>query len=72
MLHDLGLTSFRYVLRVVTILVYFLPTIAAARYRHPKQPAILYLNILLGWTIVAWIIALRWAMQASEQTKSAK
>jgi hypothetical protein len=61
---DFGLTAFWFLSRAIVTLLYFLPTIAAARYRHPKQPAILLLNLSLGWTIVAWIIALRWALKS--------
>jgi hypothetical protein len=43
--------------RMLVILVYFLPTMAASRYRHPKQPAILVLNILLECTVVGSVIA---------------
>lgn len=64
MMRDFGWTAFWYLARVVVGLLYFLPTIAAARYRHPKQPAILLLNFSLGWTVVAWVIALRWALQS--------
>ncbi len=62
-MHDLGMTAFWYISRVAITLLYFLPTIAATRHRHPKQPAILLLNVALGWTVVAWIIAMRWALK---------
>jgi hypothetical protein len=61
-MRDFGSTSCWYLLRIVVTLLYFLPTITAARYRHPRQTAILLLNVSLGWTVVAWIIALRWAL----------
>ena len=64
-MHDFGWTAIWYLVRVAVMLLYFLPTIAAARYRHPKQPAILLLNFSLGWTVVAWIIALRWALRSN-------
>ncbi len=63
-MRNYGLTVFWYFARVAVALLYFLPTIAAARYRHPRQPAILLLNLTLGWTVVAWIIALRWARES--------
>jgi hypothetical protein len=52
-----------YFVRAFAILLYFFPSIAATRYQHPKQAAILHLNIFLGWTIVGWVVALRWALQ---------
>lgn len=63
-MRDFGSMVCWYLSRVVFTLLYFLPTITAARYRHPKQPAILLLNFSLGWTVVAWIIALRWALES--------
>ncbi len=54
--------------RVLAVLAYFFPTIAASRYNHPRRTEILYLNILLGWTVVGWAIALQWALQASKRS----
>lgn len=41
--------------------LYELPAIVAYRREHPSFLAILCLNILLGWTIIGWIVALVWA-----------
>ena len=43
------------------VLLYFLPTIIG----HKKQDfvAIFLVNLLLGWTIVGWIITLVWAIR---------
>jgi hypothetical protein len=42
--------------------IYFLPSIIG----HDKRtfPGIFLLNLLLGWTIIGWIIALIWACTA--------
>ncbi len=69
-MRDLGLSILWYLLRVLATLAYFFPTIAASRYRHPRQLKILYLTILLGWTVVGWAIALQWALQASKRPGS--
>jgi len=63
MMREFGSTAFWYLSRIVFSFLYFLPTIVAARSRHPKQSVILLLNFLLGWTVVVWIIALRWALE---------
>jgi hypothetical protein len=42
--------------------VYFLPTVIAYRRGHPQLAAIAVLNILAGWTIIAWAIALVWSV----------
>jgi len=49
------------VLFVVAILVYLLPT-GLAIYRDCKSTAwITVVNVLLGWTIFGWFVALGWA-----------
>ena len=40
----------------------FLPSIIAFRRAHPSRIAILLVNIFLGWTGIAWIVALVWAI----------
>lgn len=47
---------------IVGILLYFLPSIIA----HNKRDfaAIFIVNLLFGWTVVGWIIALVWACAA--------
>jgi len=44
---------------VVIIAVYFLPSIVGFEKRN--RNAIFILNLLLGWTVIGWIIALVWA-----------
>jgi hypothetical protein len=44
------------------LLIYFLPTIIASSRNHRNVDAIFILNLLLGWIILGWIIALIWAM----------
>src|SRR5436190_15521998 len=42
--------------------VYFLPTIIAVARGHHNAFAIFLLNLLLGWTGLAWILALVWSV----------
>ena len=42
--------------------IYFLPTIAALARGKRNAGAIFALNLLLGWTLAGWIIALVWAL----------
>lgn len=42
--------------------VYLLPTIIAKQNKHHNVVAICALNILLGWTLVGWVVALVWAL----------
>ncbi len=50
--------------------VYFVPTTVAV-VRHAKQKlGIILFNILAGWTLVGWIIAIVWAITADRKTSS--
>lgn len=44
--------------------VYFLPAIIAGGRHHHNSTAIFVLNMLLGWTLLGWVIALVWACTA--------
>ena len=46
---------------IVDVAFYFVPSLVAMYRRHRKVLAIFVLNLLLGWTFVAWAIALVWA-----------
>ena len=50
---------------IVCCLLYFLPSIIA----HRKQAflGIFLVNLLLGWTVIGWIVALIWACTAEER-----
>ena len=41
--------------------VYVLPTIIAFKRRHRNKTAITLINLLLGWSIIGWIVALLWS-----------
>jgi Superinfection immunity protein len=41
--------------------LYFMPTLIAAIRQHCSLLAIFVLNLLLGWTVISWLIALVWA-----------
>ena len=47
--------------------LYLLPAIIGANKKN--FAAILALNILLGWTVIGWIIALIWALTHEQKAK---
>ena len=55
----MGNTSAVWIILLICIGVYFLPTIVAGRHRNGG--AIFILNLLLGWTFIGWVVALVWA-----------
>lgn len=40
---------------------YMIPTLVAYCRSHHNAGAIFWLNFLLGWTIIGWIVSLFWA-----------
>ncbi len=47
-----------------SVALYFAPAWVANRRKHPQATAITVLNILLGWTVLGWIVSLVWAFGA--------
>lgn len=48
---------------LISLVVYFFPTIIAHDQNHPQFKSIFLVNLLLGWTFIGWVIALVWAYQ---------
>jgi hypothetical protein len=58
------------ILTLVSLVIYFIPTIIAI-IRHARNAVgIVVLNILGGWTFVGWIIALVWSITDKQQGNS--
>lgn len=54
-------------LLAVVVILYFVPTLAAALRQHHQKLAIFALNLLLGWTVIGWVVALVWALTQTEK-----
>ena len=44
---------------IFSVLLYFLPTLIARG--KPQVLAVFLVNLLLGWTVIGWFVALIWA-----------
>jgi hypothetical protein len=42
-------------------IIYFLPTVIAKNRQMDGIPALFLVNLLLGWTLIGWIVVLLWA-----------
>jgi len=42
--------------------IYFVPTIIAKKRRHRNLMAIAVVNLLLGWSVIFWVVALVWSL----------
>lgn len=52
---------------ILGLLMMFLPTLIALVRSHHNAFAIFLTNLLLGWTVIGWLIALIWSTTAREQ-----
>ena len=53
---------------IIVLGLYFLPAIAARKKTFGTQ--VFLLNLLLGWTLLGWVIALVWAAKHEEPKTS--
>jgi hypothetical protein len=54
------------ILMMIGLIGYVIPTIIALARRHPKKGPIILVNLLLGWSVVGWIVALVWAFSSNQ------
>lgn len=52
---------------VLLALLHFLPTVIALARGHHNAFAIFLTNLLLGWTVIGWFVALIWSTTANER-----
>ncbi|MGE5114606.1 MAG: superinfection immunity protein [Acidobacteriaceae bacterium] len=53
---------------IIALPFYFLPAILGRR--KPSALAIFILDLLLGWTVIGWVVALIWAVQRASVMKA--
>ncbi len=56
-------TVFFATLPALVILIYFLPTAAAISLGHAHFQSVFVMNLVFGWTVAGWIVALVWALR---------
>ena len=49
---------------ILVVILYMLPTLVAYARDVPQRQKITVFNIVLGWTLIGWIIAFLWARMA--------
>lgn len=59
-MQSLGLLEISLV--VLIFVFYFLPTLIALLRQHKNKLAIFLLNLLLGWTVLGWVVSLVWSV----------
>lgn len=53
---------------IISIAVYFLPTLIALVRDHHNKVAIIVTNLLLGWTGAVWLVAIIWSFTNQKET----
>ena len=48
---------------------YIFPSLLAVHENHPHARAVAMVNLLLGWTIVGWLVSLFWVLSSTPATK---
>ncbi|MBV9511062.1 MAG: superinfection immunity protein [Caulobacteraceae bacterium] len=56
------------ILLLVMAAMYFMPTIIAFLRKHRQTAAIAAVNVLLGWTVVGWIVSFIWSLTSGSAT----
>lgn len=46
---------------VIMLGIYFWPTFLAQKREHQQLGEVFFLNLLVGWTIIGWVLAFLWA-----------
>lgn len=57
-------------LLILFVCVYFLPYINAVIRKHSKAPAIMIINLFLGWTLIGWVLVFAWSTTENNQNKT--
>lgn len=55
---------------ILSLTLYLIPSIIAAKRKHHNIGSIITLNIFLGWTFIGWVIALSMASSAVKKVES--
>ena len=58
-----------WILIILGLCLYFLPSFMAYSRKHLNREAVLAANLLLGWTILGWVICLVWAVMRTQTKK---
>jgi len=68
MIHNLYLTG----VLLAAVALYLLPALIADDRKRADTLTLALFNFALGWTVVGWVMALRWALQPVSQADVAR
>lgn len=54
---------------ILMFCAYFLPALVANRRKHKNENAIFLTNLVFGWTVLGWLLALIWSTTSNVEVK---
>jgi len=54
---------------IIAALLYFIPTIVAITRHVPNTGSVIVINLLLGWSLIGWVVALAMAVRSRPTTR---
>lgn len=60
------------VLLLIGAVAYLLPALIASQRKHANSTPICLVNILFGWTLLGWVVALIWATTSNVKVAAPK
>lgn len=60
-----------WIIFILAVALYLLPTGIATNCRHRNLTPIMLVNLLLGWTVIGWLVALIWSTTNNVEGRSA-
>lgn len=67
---DTGVVALVVICGVIAgLIIYFLPTIIAKNRAMDGVAALFFVNLLLGWTLIGWVVVLLWAALGQTQAQ---
>lgn len=55
-----------FLLAIIGIAIYFVPTFIAIKRDHPQKLPIILINVIFGATLIGWVGALVWALMSDK------
>ena len=65
----LGEASGVIIVLVIIAVLYFVPTFIATGRKAKRDAGIFLVNLLLGWTLLGWVVALIWSVSDNTRVK---
>ena len=55
---------------VILAIIYFIPTVISIIKKHTYKLYIICINIILGWTLIGWLVCLIWSLIDNKKNRA--